>query len=134
MSAHADEIRRLKTLNAELMSSYNEVNAQMEELKKNGGGPSGENVSVLSADICENNFKRLIKYGIFSTASLRSMLNETESRYEICKMEQNETASKLEMLLSDFANLKSTMQAARATAEGTEKELMVKIINYLIRS
>jgi hypothetical protein len=56
---------------------------------------------------------------------MRSALNEAESRYEMCKMEQAETSGRLDNLLKEFADLRSTMQAAKITAENNEQELMV---------
>jgi chromosome segregation ATPase len=51
LKSQADEIKRLKILNAELMSSYNEANSKMEEMKK--VGTHSESVNNLSANICK---------------------------------------------------------------------------------
>ncbi|KAL3097762.1 hypothetical protein niasHS_000497 [Heterodera schachtii] len=107
-TAHLEEIRQLKALNVELMTSYNETTAKLDELKNNGGDSQVDTILDLSNKI----------------ASLKSMLNETESRYELCKMEQTETANRLELLLKEFADLRSSMHAAQANAEGNERDLM----------
>ena len=53
------------------------------------------------------------------------MLNETEARYELCKMEQQESSARLEQMLKEFADLKSSMQATKAMSEANEQELLV---------
>ncbi|KAI3415910.1 hypothetical protein GPALN_005474 [Globodera pallida] len=108
--ANLEEIRQLKALNAELMASYNEASARVNELS---GGANSEAETILD-------FSNKI-------ASLKSMLNETESRYELCKMEQTETGNRLELLMKEFADLRSSMHAAQANAEGTERDLMTQV-------
>uniref|UniRef100_A0A914I804 Huntington interacting protein related 1 n=1 Tax=Globodera rostochiensis TaxID=31243 RepID=A0A914I804_GLORO len=108
--ANLEEIRRLKALNTELMASYNEASARVNELS---GGANSEAETILD-------FSNKI-------ASLKSMLNETESRYELCKMEQTETGNRLELLMKEFADLRSSMHAAQANAEGTERDLMTQV-------
>uniref|UniRef100_A0A915CZI4 GRIP domain-containing protein n=1 Tax=Ditylenchus dipsaci TaxID=166011 RepID=A0A915CZI4_9BILA len=100
------EIERLKSVNNELMSAYNELNKEFEDHKS-----KNTTIAVTNADL------------VARIDALKATLIEYEESYEMCKSEQNETAGQLTKLTADFDRLRNNFHTSKAVAESNEEKL-----------